>query len=91
LLASVQFSCETASGWQEAQLATPLSIAAGVRYRVTYNASTVIAKTFNVLNSPITRGPLTGWGSYFVSPAGTFPTTFSGSNLFADVVFKTGQ
>ena len=91
LLASVQFSCETASGWQEAQLTTPLQITAGVRYRVTYNAQNVIAKTFNVLNSPLTRGPLTGWGSYFSQGAGTFPTTFSGSNLFADVVFKTGQ
>ena len=91
LLASVNFACETPSGWQEAQLATPLQITAGVRYRVTYNVQNVIAKTFNVLNSPLSRGPLTGWGSYFSAGAGSFPTTFSGSNLFADVVFKTGQ
>jgi hypothetical protein len=91
LLASVSFSCESSFGWQEAALTTPLQITAGVRYRVTYNVQTVIAKTFNVLNTPLTRGPLTGWVSYFSTPAGSFPTTFSGSNLFADVVFKTGQ
>jgi hypothetical protein len=87
-LASATFSCESASGWQEVQLATPLQITAGVRYRVTYNVQNVVAKTFNVLDSPITRGPLTAWSSYFIAGAGNFPTTPSGSNLFADFVFK---
>lgn len=91
-VASVAFTCETASGWQEAQLATPLQITAGVRYRVSYNLSTVVAKTFGTFdNGPITRGPLTGWAGYFSAGAGQYPATFSGSNLFADVVFKTGQ
>jgi hypothetical protein len=87
-LASAIFSCESASGWQEVQLATPVQITAGVRYRVTYNVQNVVAKTFNVLDSPITRGPLTAWSSYFIAGAGNFPTTPSGSNLFADFVFK---
>jgi hypothetical protein len=87
-LAEVTFNCETASGWQQAALSTPLPITAGVRYRVTYNINTLVAKTFNVLDSPITIGPLTGWGSWFSTPAGTFPTSGSGSNLFADVVFR---
>jgi hypothetical protein len=84
-LASAVFVNESGSGWQEAQLATPLPITAGVRYKVTYNLHSVVAKTFNVLNYPITSWPLVGWGSSFSTPAGTFPTT---SNLFADIRFK---
>jgi hypothetical protein len=89
LLASVSFPCESASGWQEVQLHTPLQITVGVTYRVTYNVHSFVAKTSNVLDSPITRGPLTARRSFFSSPAGSFPTRASGSNLFADFVFKT--
>jgi len=89
LLASVLFNDETASGWQEAQLQTPLSITANVRYKVTYNVHGVVAKTFDVFaNGPITSGPLVAWGSSFSTPAGSFPTTGSTSNLFADIRFK---
>src|SRR6185312_15684352 len=41
LLASVFFNNETASGWQTAQLQSPLSITANVKYRVTYNVQSV--------------------------------------------------
>ncbi len=88
-LAVAPFTCETASGWQQAELQTPLQITAGVRYRVSYNARTV-AKTPNALDSPITIGPLTVWDSWFSQNAGTFPSTRSHSNLFADIVFKPG-
>jgi hypothetical protein len=88
LLASVLFTNETASGWQEAQLQTPLSITANVRYKVTYNVHAVVAKTFDAFMTPITSGPLVGWGSSFSTPAGSFPMTGSTSNLFADVRFK---
>jgi hypothetical protein len=88
LLAWAAFVNETAEGWQEAQLPTPLPIAAGVKYKVTYNVSNVVAKTFNVLDYPILSWPLTGWGSSFSTPAGSFPSTGSTSNLFADVRFK---
>lgn len=92
LVASVNFECETASGWQEAKLATPLQIQPGQDYRVTYNIHTVVAKTFNVIvNTPRIRGPLTVWGSIYGSPAGSYPTTLTSSNLFVDIVFKTGQ
>jgi hypothetical protein len=86
---SVPFGCESAFGWQEVQLPTPFQVTAGVRYRVTYNIQSFGSKTFNVLDTPITRGNLTGWSSYFSSPAGSFPTTPSGSNLFVDIIFKT--
>jgi hypothetical protein len=90
-LASAPFFYETTSGWQTAQLQTPLPITAGVRYKVTYNLNSVGAKTFNVLNSPIVSGPFTVWGSSYTTPAGSFPTTGSGSNLFADIVFNSPQ
>jgi hypothetical protein len=84
------FTGETASGWQTQALPTPLSITAGVRYRVSYNINFYTAKTFAGLNTPITNpnSPLTAHTSYYSTPAGTFPTTNSGSILFADVVFK---
>ena len=88
LLATATFSCETASGWQQAPLSTPLQITAGTRYKVTYNVHNIVAKTFNALSGPITSGPFTAWGSSFSTPAGSFPTTGSTSNLFADVVFN---
>jgi hypothetical protein len=88
LLASALFTNETASGWQVAQLQTPLPINAHVRYKVTYNVHNVVAKTFSALDNPITSGPLVAWGSSFSTPAGSFPTTGSTSNLFADVIFK---
>lgn len=84
------FTGETASGWQTQALPTPLSITAGVRYRVSYNINLFTFKTFAGLNTPITNpgSPLTAHTSYYATPAGTFPTTNSGSILFADVVFK---
>ncbi len=87
-LASAQFLNETASGWQEAQLQTPLPITAGTRYKVTYNVHSIVAKTFNALDYPVASWPLVGWGSSFSTPAGSFPTTGSTSNLFADVKLK---
>jgi len=88
-LATAQFFNEGPSGWQEAQLSTPLSISAGVRYKVTYNVYNVVAKTFDVFNGPITRAPLTAWGSSYSTPAGSFPTSGSTSNLFADIKFNS--
>jgi len=92
LLATASFSDFTPSGWQTAQLSNPLSITAGSRYKVTYNAYSFVAKTFNVFdNGPLQRGPFTIYGSSYCTPAGCFPTTGSGSNLFADIVFNSPQ
>ena len=88
LFAQVPFEHETPSGWQEQALQIPISITAGVRYRVSYNINSFVAKTFAGLNSPITNLPLTAHTGYFSTPAGTFPTTNSASILFADVRFS---
>ena len=85
-LARVAFNESANPGWQYATVNLPIT--AGVRYRVTYNINYVVAKTFNVFINPITRGPLTAWRSYYGTPAGTFPSTSTTSNLFADVSFN---
>lgn len=87
-LRSQPFNETSNPGWQYATVNFPIQ--AGVRYRVTYNVYNEVAKTFFVFNNgPITKGPLTAWGSYYGTPAGTFPTSHSTSNLFADVVFNS--
>ena len=88
LLASVFFTNETASGWQEAQLQTPLSITANVKYRVSYNVQTVSAKTLNGLAGPVTSGPMVAWRSLSSTCAGFFPNIPSTNNVFVDVRFK---
>ena len=89
LLAQVTFTGESGSGWQTQTLPTPLPITSGVRYRVTYNVSIIVAKTFSAL--PVSSGPLTAWGSFFSTPAGSFPTSGSSSNLFGDILFNSPQ
>jgi hypothetical protein len=87
LLASVTFTGETASGWQTQSLGTPLSIAAGHLYRVSYNFNTALSKTPSGLSSSIANGTLTALAGCYTTPAGTFPSTMSVGNYFADVVF----
>ena len=88
LLASAFFTNETASGWQEVQLQTPLSVTANVKYRVTYNVHQVVAKTTNGIPSAITSGPLVAWRSFTATPAGSFPMIPNTNNLFVDVRFR---
>jgi glucose/arabinose dehydrogenase len=89
LLASVTFTNETASGWQQQALATPLAIAAGT-YVVSVNANNHYATTLNGFNSSITSGSLTapvGAGVYNET-VGSFPSlVYSNENYFRDVVF----
>lgn len=91
LLALVTFQNETASGWQTQALPTPLTISAGVKYRVSYNVNLVgvnILNTFTPPAPPITNANLTAWGSMYGLSAGAFPTLSNGSNFLADVIFE---
>jgi hypothetical protein len=87
LLASVTFAGETASDWQTQSLVTPLAISANHKYRVSYNFNTNLSKTVSGLASPISNGTLTAFFGCYSTPAGTFPSTLSVGNYFADVVF----
>jgi hypothetical protein len=96
LLGSVTFSNETASGWQQQTLTTPISIAANTTYVVSVNANSYYVATNNGLATTITNGNISAIadgsnGIYNATPA-NFPTqSFQNSNYFRDIVFTTNQ
>ncbi len=100
-LAEQVFTGETASGWQEVTLTTPLPIAANTTYVVTYfTASGDYAATGNYFTQPIGTGVLHGLangtdgpnGIYEYTATSTFPTqSFNSANYYADVVFDTAS
>ncbi len=90
-LASVVFTGESASGWQQQTLATPLAITANTEYMVTVNTSNgYYATTDGGLGSQITSGDLktvVGSNGRYGS-VGSYPTSsWQNSNYFRDVVF----
>ena len=91
LLASVVFTSETASGWQQANLASPLSIAANTQYTVSVDTGAgYYVATNSGLASQVTNGNLksvVGSNGVF-GPVGSRPTnSWQNSNYFRDVVF----
>jgi Domain of unknown function (DUF4347)/Domain of unknown function (DUF4082) len=96
LLGSVTFSNETASGWQQQALTTPISIAANTTYIVSVNANSYYVSTNNGLATTITNGNISAVadgsnGVYNTTPA-NFPTqSYQNSNYFRDIVFTTNQ
>ncbi len=59
LLATATFSNETASGWQQANFATPVSVTTGATYVVSYHSSGFYSADGNYFASAVTSGPLT--------------------------------
>lgn len=100
-LGSVTFTGETASGWQQADLPTPVAVTAGQSYVVSYHAPNGnYADDQSYFTSPLTSGALTAPadsastpnGVYAYSSGSTFPTsTYSSSNYYVDVVFQANQ
>jgi hypothetical protein len=89
LLATVTFSGESASGWQSATFATPVSIQPGVEYRASYH-STVgwYAVDLNGLTNPVSNPPLStpaNGGVYLYGTA--YPANPSPHNYWVDVFF----
>jgi hypothetical protein len=97
LLATVTFINETASGWQTANLSTPVALQAGQEYVVSYLAPQGhYSMTQGYFSTAKTSGALTAEavdnGLYVYGQGGGFPTGSSGStNYFVDVVFATGS
>ena len=92
LLASVVFTAETASGWQQMNLASPLSVSANTEYTVSVNTGNkYYVDTVGGLASQIISGDLKsviGKNGVF-GPVGALPTsTWNSSNYFRDVVFQ---
>jgi Domain of unknown function (DUF4082) len=91
-LATVAFANETASGWQQQSLSTPLTIQANTTYIVSVNANSYFAITYDQLASSIVKGDLStiadGNNGVFGN-AGAYPTnSYRNSNYFRDVVFS---
>jgi hypothetical protein len=101
LLASVQFTGETSSGWQTATFSKPVSIAASVPYTISYRAPqghySLNTKYFT--SRAYTNRKLTALRSTSAhangvfahgSSTATFPTqSGNGTNYWVDVVFNT--
>ena len=89
LLREQQFFSESASGWQELALSTPLTITPGVKYRVSYNVNTFGVKVQNAFGPPIMNWPLTAFSGFYSTPSATYPSSGSVSNFLADVKFTS--
>lgn len=98
-LASRSFTAETASGWQEVTLPTPVAITAGTTYVVSYfSPSGDYVGTNNYFTQLRGAGRVHGLqdgtdgpnGLYLYTSSTTLPTgSYLSSNYYADVVFVT--
>ena len=95
LLASVSFTNDTASGWQQVALASPVPVTANTTYVVSYFAPRGgYVATHNYFASALTNGPLqapaTNNGVYCYANTSCFPTnTYQASNYWADLTLTT--
>jgi hypothetical protein len=95
LLATATFTGETATGWQEVDFATPVSVSANTNYVASYHAPNGgYSRTVGYFNNAYTKFPLTAVaatnGLFKYGPSGTFPTnSFSATNYWVDVIFET--
>lgn len=98
LLGTATFSGETATGWQQASLTTPVAVSAGVTYVASYFAPVGhYSADADYFNTSFDLAPLTALangvdganGVYRYGSSG-FPTqTYGAANYWVDVVFDT--
>lgn len=95
-LASVTFANETTSGWQQANFAAPVAIAANTTYVISYLAprggyADDQYYSWNTLLSPPLRTVGTAPGVFAYSGSTAFPTgIWNRSNYWVDLVFVAG-
>jgi hypothetical protein len=99
LLATVTFTNETESGWQQANLSTPVQIFANTVYVASYHAPVGRYATDEGYfgTAGVDSGPLhalattvSNNGVYAYGPGGFPSSTFRASNYWVDVVFSPG-
>ena len=94
LLTSVAFLGETARGWQQQNLATPLPIVANTEYLASVNTgNTYYVATARGSATPIINGHLSsivGGNARYGPPGQYLAQTFNANNYFRDVVFVVG-
>jgi Domain of unknown function (DUF4082) len=94
LLASVTFTGETSSGWQQALFSAPVPVTAGTTYIASYHTTvgrfsyTLQNFTSQYTNYPLTAPTEGGNGVYTYNAANAFPTsTYQSANYWVDVLF----
>ncbi len=97
LLATATFTNETATGWQQVDFATPVTIASGTTYVASYHTSGNYAADPGLFNSAISNGPLTapssatsgGNGLYAYGSSSLFPdNSYNSTSYGVDVMFR---
>jgi hypothetical protein len=98
LLATATFTNETASGWQQVNFATPVTVTAGTTYVASYHTNVgYYSDDPNLFANAVTSGPLTapasssssGNGVYAYGSSSLFPTnTYNATSYGVDVLFK---
>ena len=102
LLATATFTGESATGWQQVNLSTPVAVTANTTYVASYHAPNgryaVTQDYFGPtgVDSPplhaLRDGVDGGNGVYGYGPSGTFPTgVYRTENYWVDVVYDTGS
>ncbi|WP_392534621.1 N,N-dimethylformamidase beta subunit family domain-containing protein [Nostoc sp. C117] len=96
LLANATFTNETASGWQEQVLETPVPIEGNTTYVVSVNVNTYYVATYYELSNPIVNGYLSSVtdgnnGVYSASPNSFPDSSFVNSNYYRDIGFAVGS
>jgi hypothetical protein len=99
LLATANSSGESASGWQQVSLTTPVAISGGTTYVASYHSNGRFGYNLNAFtNAGVDNVPLHALRSGLDGPNGlflygassAFPTgTYQGSNYWVDVVFNS--
>jgi hypothetical protein len=94
-LATVTFENETASGWQQQVLSTPVNIDPNTTYVVSVNANAYFPISYDVLANSIVNGVISSvadGNNGVYGTVGSFPTnSYRNSNYFRDVVLAVGS
>jgi hypothetical protein len=93
LITSEDFTGETASGWQEQTLSTPVDLVPGQTYVVSVGVNSRFGMTGSVFGSELISGPLRsvadGHNGVYGDAAGAFPNQdWGNSNYFVDAVVR---
>lgn len=92
-IASAAFAGESASGWQQTMLATPVELVPGQRYVASVGFNAFYSATQYGLQTGLSDGPVRsvadGANGVFSDAAGIFPTkSYRSSNYFVDVIVR---
>lgn len=89
VLASATFTGETASGWQQVTLPTPVAVTAGQTYTAYYTANNGRYAVGHNYSWPKVSGNLTGVKGVYTFTASAVPSkVYQSENYYVDVVFE---